>query len=99
MDGDRTQRQESGEGYLVSLDVWPESDPESFTRLQHLTAVPLNYRLIQYCARRRHIPQIFADEKIAKHCLRWQGKKSFDVECHLVDECIVGLNVVNGQLT
>ena len=36
VDGERTHRQEDAELYLMSLDVRPESDLESFTCLQHL---------------------------------------------------------------
>ena len=82
MDGDWKERQEGAELYLVSLDVRPESDLESFTCLQHLKAISLNHGFVQNRGRRRHLSQMFADESITKLCLGWQGKKGLGIECH-----------------
>ena len=66
----------------MSLDVRPEFDVESFTRLEHLKAISLNHGLIQDCGRGWHITEIFADESFTKRSVRWQGKKRFRIECH-----------------
>lgn len=66
----------------MSLDVRPESDLKSFTRLQHLSAIPLNDSPIKDRGRSRHIFQILADQSFTKRCVRWQGKKAFRIEVH-----------------
>ncbi len=40
------QRQGSAEVYLVSLDMRAKINVESFTRLEHLKAIPLNNGLV-----------------------------------------------------
>lgn len=69
--------------YLVSLDVRPKFDVESVTRPEHLKAISLDHGLIEDCGGRRDMSQIFADECFMKGSVRWQGKKSFRIECHL----------------
>ena len=69
VNGDWIENQESAEVYLVSLDVRPESDLESFTGLSHLKAIPVNHGRIQDCGRGRHIFQIPADESFTKRCV------------------------------
>lgn len=69
--------------YLVSLDVRPETDVESVTRLKHLQTISLDHGLIHDSGRRRDIFQILANESFTKGSVWWQGKKSFRMECHL----------------
>ena len=61
----------------------PESDLKSRTRLEHLKAVPSDHGLIQDCGGCRDMSQILADECFAKGSVRWQGKKSIRIECHV----------------
>ena len=56
--------------YLVSLDVRPEPDVESVTRLEHLKAIPLDHGLVEDCGGRRDMSQIFANERFTKDSVR-----------------------------
>lgn len=67
----------------MSLDMRSETDMKSFTRLQHLEAIPLNHGLIQDCGRRGDIFQSLANESFAKYSLRWQGEKGIYIELHI----------------
>ena len=67
----------------MSLDVRPETDVESVTRLEHLQTIPLNHGLIQDSGGCRDMSQVLADECFTKGSVRWQGKKSFRIESHL----------------
>lgn len=66
----------------MGLDMRPESDLESFTRLQHLEAIPFHDGLIQDRGRRGHMFQFLADKSFAKLRLGWKGKKRFRIKCH-----------------
>lgn len=68
--------------YLVSLDVRPETDVESVTRLEHLQTIPLHHGLIHDSDGRRDIFQILAKESFTKDSLRWQGKERCRIKCH-----------------
>ena len=69
MDRKRIKGQERAVVYLVSLDMRPEPNVESFACLQHLKAIPLDHGLIQDCGWGRDIFQIFTDESLTKRCV------------------------------
>lgn len=86
--GEQIQRQRNQKGrgggdyHLVSLNVRSESDPESFTRPQHLSAIPFDHGPVQDRGWSRNIFQVLAYKGLTERCVRWQRKEGFGIESH-----------------